>query len=273
MTTTRNDTVHDELRQNLIKLRLRAMADALDAALEQAQLTQSGYTAFLDGLVRTELMVQASAAIDRRVKGSRFPETLTFDAFDWNFQPGLNVPLVKDLMGLGFIRQGRPVLLLGRPGTGKTHISVALGHLACRAGFRVAFFTASDLLQRLYADLVDATVDKTIAGLARHDLLIIDDIRAVAPARPEYATLLYDLIVARVGKATIVSTNLSIDEWGAVLGNRKLIASLADRLMQRAHVINIKRGRSYRTQGPEAPPESELPTGLATQEPETQTGL
>jgi DNA replication protein DnaC len=172
-------------------------------------------------------------------------------------------------MGLGFIRQGRPLLLLGRPGTGKTHISIALGNLACRAGFRVAFITARQLLPKLYAELVDATVDKTIAALARHDLLIIDDIRAVAPARPEYATLFYDLVVARVGKATIVSSNLSIDEWGTVLGNRKLIASLADRLMQRAHVINIKRGRSYRTQGPDAPPETDLPAGLATPDSET----
>lgn len=267
MTQLRPENRHDELKQNLLKLRLRAMADALDAALEQAQLTQSGYTAFLDGLVRTELMVQATASIERRVKASHFPASQTFDTFDWAFQPGLNVPLVKDLMGLGFVRQGRPLVLFGKPGTGKTHIAIALGQLACEAGFRVAFTTARQLLPQLYAHLVDATVDKTIAAMARLDVLIIDDLRAMAPARPEYAALLYDLIVARLGKTTIVSSNLSIDEWGTVLGNRTLTASLADRLMERAHIINIKRGRSYRTQGPEAPPEADLPAGAVHPDP------
>jgi DNA replication protein DnaC len=262
MTPPRAESQIEEIRHNLQKLRLRAMADALDAALEQAQITQSGYAAFLDGLLRTQLLVDASAAVDRRTKAAHFPAAKTFDSFDWAFQPGLNVPLAKDLMGLGFIRQGRPVLLLGRPGTGKSHLSVAYGHLACKAGFRVEFVTAKQLLLGLYADLVDATVDKTIAALGRLDLLIIDDIRAIAPARPEYASLFYDLIVARNGKATIVSSNLSIDEWGDILGNRTLTASLADRLMERAHVINIKRGKSYRTEGPDAPPPSDRPAGL-----------
>ena len=85
--------------------------------------------------------------------------------------------------------------------------------------------------------------------------------------RKEYATLLFDLVEARhLKKSTIVSSNLSVKRWGKVLGNPALTASMVDRLMERAHVINIRRGRSYRTEGPLAPPEQDRPAELTGDE-------
>ena len=96
------------------------------------------------------------------------------------------------------------------------------------------------------------------------DLLIIDDLRHI-PMRSEYATLLFDLVEARHGhRSTMLSSNLSVKAWGEVLGNPALTASLVDRLMERAHVINIRRGRSYRTAGPDASPD--CPTELGAPE-------
>ena len=268
--TRRNKSVPpstlDELRRDLERLKLYAMLEGLDEALEEAQTLQQGYATFLAALVKKQLIAVTEAAAERRRRLAHFPETRTFDTFDWTFQPGLNIQLVKDLQTLDFIRQGRPVLLFGKPGTGKSHISLSYGHLAVLAGYTVRFFDSAKLLNELYASLADGSTDRLVARLARLDLLIIDDLRDVPP-KAEYASLIYDLVNARHGnKATLVSSNISVKKWGKALGNTTLTGSLVDRLMDRAHVINIKRGKSYRTHGPEAPPEHEHPSGLT---PET----
>jgi DNA replication protein DnaC len=262
-------TVLDELRRNLERLKLRAMLAALDDALDQAATLQQGYASFLAGLVAKEVLAQADAASARRIRDADFPATKTFDTFNWTFQVTLNVQLVKDLMNLDFVRQARPVLLLGRPGTGKSHIGIAYGHLAALAGYQVRHFAVSRLLSTLYAALADNSVDRLVRRLARVDLLILDDLRQVPP-KPEYASLLFDVVDARHGKkATILSSNLSVNAWGKVLGNPSLTASIVDRLMERAHVINIKRGRSYRSDGPDAPPEADRPAGLTAEVEDT----
>jgi DNA replication protein DnaC len=248
-------SVLDELRRNLERLKLRAMAAHLDEALEQAAKLEQGYVAFLAGLVEREVLARSESSTRRRTSIAKFPAIKTFDTFDWTFQKGLNTKLVKDLMNLQFIDQGRPVLLLGRPGTGKTHLSISYGLLAAQRGYSVRFYKASALLAELYATLADGTTDKVISRLARVDLLIIDDMRHV-PVRAEYATLMFDLVEARhTRKSTMVSSNLSVKQWGSVLGNPALTASLVDRMMERAHIVNIRRGRSYRVEGPDASPE------------------
>lgn len=248
-------TVLDDLRRNLERLKLRAVLAHLDQALDQATTLEQGYIAFLAGLVDREVLARAESATARRMAGAKFPAVKTFDTFDWTFQKTLNVQLVKDLQSLHFVVQGRPVLLLGRPGTGKTHLALSYGALAAARGYTVRFYKAPDLLAELYASLADGTTESLVARLARVDLLIIDDLRHV-PARPEYATLLFDVVESRhLKKSTMVSSNLSVKQWGSVLGNPALTASLVDRLMERAHVINIRRGRSYRTEGPEASPD------------------
>jgi DNA replication protein DnaC len=262
-------TTLDELRRNLERLRLFAMLENLDEAVEQASSLEQGYVTFLAGLVQKQVLAHTDAGAQRRIRNAGFPKMKTFDSFDWQFQKGLNVQLVKDLMNLHFVKQGRPVLLLGRPGTGKSHLSTAYGVLAATAGYSVRFMAVSRLLRDLYATLADGSTDRLIARLARPDLLILDDLRSI-PTKPEYANLFYDLVEARHGRrSTIVSSNLSVKLWGKVLGNVALTASLVDRLMDRAHVINIKNGRSWRWEGPEAPPEDERPSDLTPESDET----
>lgn len=256
-------TLLEELRRDLDRLRLKVMLAGLDEALDEATRSEQGYAAFLAGLVHREMLARSDAAAERRVKAAKFPVHKTFDGFDWTFQPGLNVLLVKDLMSLRFVDQGRPVLLLGKPGTGKSHLSIALGVLAAQRGSTVRFFSAPRLLGELYAVLADNTVDRLVERLARLDLLIIDDLRQM-PVKAEYAGLLFELVEARYGrKATILSSNLAVSAWGTALGNPGLVAPMVDRLMDRAHILNIKNGRSWRSEGPEAPPEDDRPADLA----------
>jgi DNA replication protein DnaC len=261
-------TALDELRRDLERLGLRAVLAGLDDALDEAARLEQGYATFLAGLIAREVLARGDAAAERRLKAAGFPEVKTFDTFDWAFQPGLNVQQAKDLMNLQFIRDGRPLLLLGKPGTGKTHLSLAYGVLAAQRGFTVRFYTAQRLLAELYASLADDTAARLIARLARVDLLVIDDLRHIPP-RADYAPLLFDLVEARYQrKPILLSSNLSVKQWGTVLGNPVLTASMVDRLMDRAHVLNIRRGRSYRTEGPGAPPEADRPEGLAPPDPD-----
>lgn len=135
------------------------------------------------------------------------------------------------------------------------------------------FFACSRLLERLYASLADASTDKLVKQLASLDLLILDDLRPVVP-KAEYASLLYEVIDARHGrKSTLLSSNLSVDAWGKALGDKTLTASIVDRLMERASILNIKRGRSYRSEGPEAPPPGEQPDGLELAEASSSASL
>jgi len=252
----------DELKRNLERLKLLAILAYLDQAVEQASSLEQGYVTFLAGLIDRQVLANTESGAQRRIKSAGFPSVKTFDTFDWHFQKNLNVQLVKDLTTLHCIQQARPIIILGCPGTGKTHMSIAFGVLAANSGYSVLFFSVARLLAQLYASLADGTTDRLISRLAKPDLLILDDLRAI-PTKPEYASLLFDLIDARYTKrCTIVSSNLSVKIWGKVLGNVALTASLVDRLMDRAHVINIRNGRSWRSDGPEAPPEGDRPADL-----------
>lgn len=251
----RPPTPLDELRRDLTCLKLHAMVAHLDEAVEQASTLEQSYSTFVAGLVRHEVLARAESGSASRILAAKFPVERTFDAFDWAFQRGMNVQLVKELQNLSFIQQGRSILLLGRPGTGKSHLSIAYGTLAAHRGYTVRFYSAPQLLAELYASLADSTTDKLIRRLARVDLLIVDDLRPL-PKKAEYAALFFDLVEARhMRKPMILSSNVSVTEWGHILGNPALTAAMVDRLMEKAHVINIRKGRSYRAEGPNASPD------------------
>lgn len=251
----RPPTAIDELRRDLAGLKLEAMLAHLDEAIEQASQLEQGYSTFVAGLVRHEVLARTASGAARRITAAKFPVERTFDTFDWAFQRDINVQLLKELQNLQFIHQGRSILLLGRPGTGKTHLSIAFGTLAAHRGYTVRFYTAPQLLTELYASLADNTTDRLIKRLARIDLLIVDDLRPVPP-KAEYAALFFDLVEARhMRRPTILSSNVSVREWGQILGNPALTAALVDRLMDKAHVVNIRKGRSYRAEGPNASPD------------------
>jgi len=246
-------TLLENLQQDLRALRLKDMAEALAPVLARAERDKNGHIEFLATLVEKQLQAARDRSLDRRIRMANFPPNMTFDNFDWGFQPGLNVEYLKNLKTLSFVTQHQPLLILGKTGTGKTHIATALGITACLAGCRVKFFKLQELMTHLYASLADDTTSETIARLARLDLLIIDHIGFIR-AKPEYPSLLLDLVCAcQDHVALIITSSISLEEWGQAFGNHTITHDIVDRLFHRAGVINIRPGKSYRTQGPEAP--------------------
>jgi DNA replication protein DnaC len=243
----------ETLKQDLRRLKLNDMAQALDEALQRAAVEREGHLTFLAGLVNKQLDALDARSLERRIKKAGFPERLTFETFDWSFQPGLNVEYVKDLAQLGFVDKRQPLLILGKTGTGKTHLATALGINACRARYRVAFFLVQDLLFGLHKALLNNTTSEIIARLARNHMLILDGLGYVR-SKPEYPSLLFDLVNACRGRVSLVITsNISFEEWGQNMGNPSIINAIIDRLLDRACLINIRPGRSYRTDGPHVP--------------------
>jgi len=248
-----NPTVLEQVKQDLRQLYLRDISQALDEVLSVAQKERHGHLAFLARLLEVQLQARKARALKKRMAKAGFPENMTFATFDWNFQPGLNVEYLKDLQDLNFVSHHQPLLIVGKTGTGKTHLATAFGIRACEAGLKVHFFELQKLLSILYATLADDTTDQFLAKLTRLHLLIVDGMDHIR-TKPEYPSLLLELVSACQNRTSlIVTSRISFQELGSVLGNPSITHAILDRLFHRAIVINIHQGRSYRTEGPHAP--------------------
>ena len=243
----------DQIKKDLRHLKLSDMVEALDSSLKEAEEERCGYLSFLSTLLSHQIKRRSQRSLDRRIKKAGLSTCMSFETFDWNFQPALNVEYVKDLAQLGFVANYQPLLILGKIGAGKTHLSNAFGIRACEVGYKVAFYTLQSLLSKLYATLADNTTDDTFRQLTQVDLLIIDAIGFIR-AKPEYPSLLLDLVrAAQQRTALILTSHISFQEWGEVIGNPSIANAIVDRLFYKACLININPGRSYRTGGPHAP--------------------
>jgi DNA replication protein DnaC len=248
-----NPTILEQLKQDLRKLYLGDMSQALEQILETAQIERLGHLDFLSRLVSVQLEARQARSLENRIRKAGFPQNMTFDTYDWNFQPGLNVEHLKDLQHLGFVSQHQPLLIVGKTGVGKTHLAAAFGILACKAGFKVQFLELQKLMSLLYATLADDSTDILLSKLISLNLLIIDGMDHIR-TKPEYPSLLLELVSACQNRtALIVTSRISFQELGSVLGNPSITHAILDRLFHRAIVINIHQGRSYRTEGPHAP--------------------
>ncbi|MGM0665547.1 MAG: IS21-like element helper ATPase IstB [Thermodesulfobacteriota bacterium] len=241
----------EKVKEDLRALRLKDMAEALDAALENAH--DKSHLQVISQLVEIQLAAVKSRSVKRRIQKAGLPQNMTFDNFDWNFQPDLNTEQLRNLKDLSFVLNRQPLIIIAKTGAGKSHIAAALGIKACQAGFKVQLESFQGLLAKLYATLADDSTDEMISRLARLDLLIIDHVNHIR-TKPEYPSLLLDLVSTCHEKLSfIITTSISFEEWAEALGNASITHAIIDRLMHRAHVINIRNALSYRTQGPHAP--------------------
>ncbi len=243
----------DKVKQGLRTLFLKDMSEHLEECLENASRDRQGYLQFLSAMLDIQLDKRKRRSLQLRVKKAVFPGRMTFENFDWGFQPGLNVEQLKDLKELGFVRNKNPVWILGLSGCGKTHIAASIGIKACEASFKVRFYQLQEILALLYASLADDSTDELLFELSKLDLIILDDVNYIR-TKQEYPSLLLDLVNACQDRtALIVTSHISIEEWGTALGNPSVINAVADRLFHRAEILNIYPARSYRTEGPHAP--------------------
>lgn len=189
--------------------------------------------------------------MERRLKEAQFPTTKTIESFDFSAQPSLNEALVRELLRGDYIGKKENVLLVGNPGTGKTHVASALGYAACTQGRRVRFFTTTGLVTQLLEQREARSLQRFLRQLERQDLLILDELGYV-PFVKAGAELLFD-VVGRAYERTslLLTTNLPFEQWTEVMGSERLTGAMLDRLTHRVHILEAN-GPSYRLQDAKA---------------------
>lgn len=203
------------------------------------------YPAYLLRLTERELIERERKAAERRIKDARFPVIKTIASFDFKAQASINEPLVRELLVGEYITRRENVLLVGNPGTGKTHLATALGHTACAQGRRVRFMTTSGLVTQLLEAREDRSLRRLLKQMERIELLILDELGYV-PFSKAGAELLFDVISRAYERTSvIISTNLPFENWAEVLGSERLTGAMLDRLTHRVHILEAN-GESYR---------------------------
>jgi len=223
-------------------------------------LTDHEVIAFIDDIVVFLFVIDLSIVIrqnfiscagERRVRKAGFPIVKTIESFDFSAQPSVNELQVRSLLGGQYIEERENVVLVGRPGTGKTHLARALGYAACIQGKRVFYTSASALVSQLIEHHSRLSLGRFFKKLARMDLVIVDEIGYV-PFSGLEAQLLFELFSGGYESISfVITTTVRLERWADVFGNERLAEAVVNRLADRVHFIETN-GEPYRTSRPKA---------------------
>jgi DNA replication protein DnaC len=211
----------------------------------EAAAADENYEEYLLRLTDLEVAQRSANALTARIKAAGFPVLKDLDTYDFSAMPSVPKAKIVELARGEWIEQKFNLCLLGNAGTGKTHLAIALGQAACRAGKRVRFFTAAALVNALEEAQKQYRLERFLSQLDRTDVLLIDELGYLSFSRSG-AELLFQIFAERYERASIlVTSNLAFSDWGSIFQGERMTAALLDRFTHRCHIFEIN-GESYR---------------------------
>lgn len=198
-------------------------------------------------LLEKQLAEREQNSIERRIRRAKFPFIKTLDTFEFDKKrlPDLKEEDVRELAKCDYIEKKRNVIAVGNPGTGKTHICIALGIEAIKNKVNVLFKKAADLVNEMSRAQQEQELDKYLKKINKFPVLVVDEMGYLS-FNAKDSSLLFQIIAQRYEtKTTIITTNLHFSEWGDFLEDKKLITAIIDRLSHKTKFLNMF-GDSYR---------------------------
>ena len=236
---------HTLLETDLKQLKLPTFVQNYRKFTEDATKANQGYEAFLLALAEQEVAQREANRQRQCIKAAHLPLLKELADFDFSCVPSLNKQHVLDLARGNYLPKAEPILMVGNPGLGKTHVAISLALAACRQGQRVRFYTAAGLVNELIQAQDEHRLPRLLNAALKQNLVVLDELGFI-PFSPIGAQLLFQFcstLYERV--ALIITTNLKFADWPQVFGDERLTAALLDRLTHRANILEFT-GESFR---------------------------
>jgi len=233
------------LESYLKALRLPAFVQQYRRIAEDAARENLSYERFLLALAEHEVTQREAHRRTHCIRAARFPVLKELADFDFSVVPHVNKQAILELAQGHYIAKAEPILLVGNPGLGKTHLATGLALAACRQGRRVRFYTAADLVNELIAAQDERRLGRVIAQALKQQVVVLDELGFI-PFSALGAQLIFQYCSALHERvALVITTNLRFADWTQVFGDERLTAALLDRLTYKGHIVELL-GESFR---------------------------
>ncbi len=251
----------DTITPLLRKLRLSGLGSSLEIRLHEASSSNLTHREFLELVLQDELLMRNDRLIAKRITAANFRDHKRLEDFDFSFNPTIKKSHIYELAACHFVRDHRDVLMLGPPGTGKSHIVQAIGLAAIRAGFTAYYRSIFDVVRDFLHDEAMEGHERLVQRYLKPDLLIIDDMgmKQLPKRSGEY---LFEIIMRRHElRSTMMTSNRPLEEWGKLIGDVPSATAILDRFLHRSELVQIT-GKSYRLENSQKSSKStKAPTG------------